>query len=330
VTAASSSSPPHGADIVAYIDGGARGNPGPAGFGVHIERPDGTLVEEFCESIGVATNNVAEYRALIAALEWARRHQHRAVHVRSDSQLLVQQMLGAYRVKNPGLLPLHAEARRLQREIGHVTFEYVPRAQNADADRLANEAMDAAGSKVDKVAEVGKQGLRGGRVSTANAHTVKPKVAAAVRSDDPFTSTERDVRMFIYRHFLETTRAPSASTIAAAVNAREEVVASALRRLAELHAIVLAPASIEIWMAHPFSAVPTPYPVTIAGRTYWANCAWDAAGVMSLAGDGESRTRCADCGADIGFAVERGRVSGGGVVHFAVPPRRFWENVAFT
>ena len=313
--------PPRAAAIIANIDGGARGNPGPAGFGVHVERPDGTLVEEFCESIGVTTNNVAEYRALIAALEWARRNEHRAIHVRSDSQLLVQQMLGAYRVKNPGLLPLHAEARRLQRDIGHVTFEYVPRAQNADADRLANEAMDAA---------EGKEPARGTRTPIAKAEKIAPNVAAATHDDDPFTSTERDVRLFIYRHFLETTRAPSAATIAAAVNASHDVVSSALRRLADLHAIVLAPASIEIWMAHPFSAVPTPYPVTIAGRTYWANCAWDAAGVMSLAGDGESRTRCADCGEQVGFAVQRGRVSGDGAVHYAVPPRRFWENVAFT
>ena len=94
--------------IVAYIDGGARGNPGPAGYGVRIERPDGTLVEEFCEAIGVATNNVAEYRALIAALEWARSRGHRAVHVWSDSLLLVEQMRGRYKVKNAGLPPLYA------------------------------------------------------------------------------------------------------------------------------------------------------------------------------------------------------------------------------
>jgi probable phosphoglycerate mutase len=133
-----------GPEIVAYIDGGARGNPGPAGFGVRIETPDGTLVEEFSESIGVATNNVAEYRGLLAALEWARTHGHRSVHVRSDSLLLVQQMLGNYKVKNPGLQPLHARARMLAHEIGKVTFEHVGRAKNAHADRLANAAMDEA------------------------------------------------------------------------------------------------------------------------------------------------------------------------------------------
>ena len=130
--------------VVAYIDGGARGNPGPAGFGVRIEEPDGTLVEEFAESIGVATNNVAEYRALLAALEWAKRHGCGGLHVRSDSLLLVQQMLGNYKVKNAGLQPLHAQARALAHAIGRVTFEHVGRALNAHADRLANTAMDDA------------------------------------------------------------------------------------------------------------------------------------------------------------------------------------------
>jgi len=130
--------------IVAYIDGGARGNPGPAGFGVRIESTDGSLIEEFSESIGVATNNVAEYRGLLAALEWARSHRQPQVHVRSDSLLLVQQMLGTYKVKNPGLQPLHAKARLLANEIGRVTFEHVGRAHNAHADRLANTAMDEA------------------------------------------------------------------------------------------------------------------------------------------------------------------------------------------
>jgi ribonuclease HI len=130
--------------VVAYIDGGARGNPGPAGFGVRIEQADGTLIEEFSEAIGVATNNVAEYRALLAALEWAQRHGRDELHVRSDSLLLVQQMLGNYKVKNAGLQPLHAKARVLAHAVGHVTFEHVGRALNAHADRLANTAMDSA------------------------------------------------------------------------------------------------------------------------------------------------------------------------------------------
>lgn len=128
--------------VVAYIDGGARGNPGPAGYGVRIEYPDGTLVDEFCDSIGVATNNVAEYRGLLAALEYAAAHGYPAVIVRSDSLLLVKQMLGEYRVKHPGLQPLYRAATALVSRFRRVTFEHVDRLRNAHADRLANEAMD--------------------------------------------------------------------------------------------------------------------------------------------------------------------------------------------
>ena len=133
--------------IVAYIDGGARGNPGPAGFGVRLETPDGTLVHECSEAIGVATNNVAEYRGLLAALDWARANGYHTVHVRSDSLLLVQQMNGNFKVKHPGLQPLYARARLLALEIGRVTFEHVGRALNAHADKLANLAMDAAAKR---------------------------------------------------------------------------------------------------------------------------------------------------------------------------------------
>jgi ribonuclease HI len=128
--------------LVAYIDGGARGNPGPAGYGVRLERPDGSLVEEVCASIGIATNNVAEYRGLLAALEYAAAHRFAVVTIRSDSLLLVKQMMGEYRVKHPGLQPLHQAARRLVAGFTRVTFEHVGRALNADADRLANAAMD--------------------------------------------------------------------------------------------------------------------------------------------------------------------------------------------
>ena len=111
---------------------------------MRIEDEGGALVEEFGASIGIATNNVAEYRGLLAALEWARRHGHHALHVRSDSLLLVQQMLGNYKVKHQGLQPLHARARLLAHEIGRVTYEHVRRESNAHADRLANAAMDGA------------------------------------------------------------------------------------------------------------------------------------------------------------------------------------------
>ena len=132
-----------GGAATANIDGGSRGNPGPAGYGVRIEREDGTVVE-LKESLGICTNNVAEYNGLLAALRWAAGDGVTRLRVRSDSELLVKQMKGEYRVKNPGLQPLYEEARSLARQIGRVTFEHVRREFNKDADRLANEAMDDA------------------------------------------------------------------------------------------------------------------------------------------------------------------------------------------
>ena len=137
-------SPAHAA--VAYIDGGSRGNPGPAGYGVRIELDDGT-VEEMKESLGIATNNVAEYRGLLAALSWAVRTGVDRLRVRSDSELLVKQMRGEYRVKHPALQGLWEQARRLVHRIGDVQFEHVRREFNKDADRLANEAMDEAAAR---------------------------------------------------------------------------------------------------------------------------------------------------------------------------------------
>jgi ribonuclease HI len=130
--------------IIAYIDGGARGNPGPAGYGVRLESADGTVLTELHAPIGIATNNVAEYNGLLAALRSAAEAGHRDVLVRSDSELLVKQMRGEYRVKHPGLQPLHREAQSLIGRFIRVRFEHVPREKNAEADRLANLAMDEA------------------------------------------------------------------------------------------------------------------------------------------------------------------------------------------
>ena len=130
--------------LVAYIDGGSRGNPGPAGFGVRLVEEDGAVVEELHGALGRTTNNVAEYNGLLAALRWAVDRGRTVVHVRSDSELLVCQMRGEYRVKNPGLQPLYRQACALVARIGHVTFEHVPRSLNTEADRLANLAMDEA------------------------------------------------------------------------------------------------------------------------------------------------------------------------------------------
>jgi broad specificity phosphatase PhoE/ribonuclease HI len=134
--------------IVAYVDGGARGNPGPAGFGVRIEQADGTLIEEFAESIGIATNNVAEYRGLIAGLEAAASLGVIDVAVRMDSKLVVEQMSGRWRVKHPDLIPLHRQAGELAAGFNRVSYAWIPRAKNSHADRLANEAMDAAAESI--------------------------------------------------------------------------------------------------------------------------------------------------------------------------------------
>jgi len=130
--------------ITIYTDGGSRGNPGPAGYGVHIVSPDGSALAEIKGALPRATNNVAEYEGLLAGLRWAIERGETQVRVRSDSELLVRQMRGEYRVKNPGLQPLYEEARRLVARIGRVTFEHVRREQNREADRLANVAMDEA------------------------------------------------------------------------------------------------------------------------------------------------------------------------------------------
>jgi ribonuclease HI len=134
--------------IVAYIDGGARGNPGPAGYGVRIESVDGSLIDELHGALGTATNNVAEYNGLLAALRWAVDHDTRELRIRSDSELLVKQMLGEYKVKHPGLQPLAAQARLLMMQLGRVSFEHVRRENNVEADRLSNVAMDESEERI--------------------------------------------------------------------------------------------------------------------------------------------------------------------------------------
>ena len=130
--------------IIAYIDGGARGNPGPAGYGVRIESEAGDVIAELHGALGIATNNIAEYNGLLAALRWAVEHGEPDVHIRADSELLVKQMRGEYKVKHPGLQPLCARARLLIMELGDVRFEHVRREKNKEADRLSNLGMDEA------------------------------------------------------------------------------------------------------------------------------------------------------------------------------------------
>ena len=135
---------PAAADLVllAHIDGGARGNPGPAGYGVHVADGGGATRAEIYGYLGVTTNNVAEYAALLALLEYARGCGAAALTVLSDSELLVRQMSGEYRVKDPRLRVLHAEARRLAAGLPRVEIRHVRREANREADALANRAMD--------------------------------------------------------------------------------------------------------------------------------------------------------------------------------------------
>jgi len=124
-------------------DGGARGNPGPAAYGYVLEAEDGTVLAAHGEKIGVATNNVAEYSALIAGLNKAAELGVEEVDVISDSELMVKQMTGEYRIKNEALQELAAKARQAARRVGKVSYEAVRREHNELADRLVNEALDA-------------------------------------------------------------------------------------------------------------------------------------------------------------------------------------------
>ncbi len=128
--------------MTVHADGAARGNPGPAGIGAVIRGSRGRVLAEVAEGIGVATNNVAEYRAVLEGLRRARDLGATQVNVRSDSRLLVEQLSGRFRVKNPTLVRLHADVRNVMRTFEQVLFEHVPREFNRDADRLANRGVE--------------------------------------------------------------------------------------------------------------------------------------------------------------------------------------------
>jgi ribonuclease HI len=129
----------------ANIDGAARGNPGPASYGVVIRRPDGTPAEALGKYIGRHTNNVAEYYALIAALDYAAANGIKRLRVYSDSQLIVNQIKGLYKVKHPDLRPLHERAKKQAAGLEAFTIQYIPREQNREADAAANAALDNTG-----------------------------------------------------------------------------------------------------------------------------------------------------------------------------------------
>jgi len=128
--------------FTAHCDGGSRGNPGPAGYGAVVEDSQGRVAARLSEYLGKQTNNYAEYSGLVAVLNWAAAHGVKRLRVVSDSELMVKQMKGQYRVSSPSLLPLWEEARRLARTLDAFQMTHTLRAGNAEADRLANEAMD--------------------------------------------------------------------------------------------------------------------------------------------------------------------------------------------
>ena len=128
--------------LVLHVDGGARGNPGPAAIGVVVSAPDGAVVTTYGAKIGEASNNVAEYRALLRGLELAAEHGAREIHIVNDSELIARQVSGVYRVKHPAMQELHRQALAALGAFERWSIESVPRSENAEADRLVNDALD--------------------------------------------------------------------------------------------------------------------------------------------------------------------------------------------
>lgn len=178
------SSPPAGVHI-ANIDGASRGNPGPASYAVVLRDPQGKIVLELAKNIGRETNNVAEYFALLAALDYATTHNIAALRIRSDSELLVRQMQGRYKVKSADLKPLHERAAKLARQLQYFAIEHVRRELNRDADALANVALDSAG-----VAKFEDRKTRIEPTQSAQRATPTPLAATA----DPRQYPSRSIR----------------------------------------------------------------------------------------------------------------------------------------
>jgi ribonuclease HI len=153
----------------ASIDGASRGNPGPASYAVVVRGPNGETVYEVGKYIGRVTNNIAEYYGLIAALDYASTHGIQSLRVRSDSELLVRQMQGRYKVKSPDLRPLHERASKLAHGLHTFRIEHVMREQNSEADRLANAALDATGGRSGRSEAAESGGNAGPRVDPLGA-----------------------------------------------------------------------------------------------------------------------------------------------------------------
>jgi ribonuclease HI len=168
--------------ITAYCDGGSRGNPGPAGYGVSIEDGSGRPIADLSEFLGVKTNNFAEYSGLLAALEYALMHGHPRLRVVADSELMVKQMKGQYQVKSPDLRPLWEEAKRRVAGLERFEIQHVLRGKNRRADALANQAMDRGTGKL--VREVGREG-GGPPKSSATSATRPHLVTSTARPSRP-------------------------------------------------------------------------------------------------------------------------------------------------
>jgi ribonuclease HI len=173
---------PKSAPAAAYrfnIDGGSRGNPGPASYGVVVRDAGGKIVAELKKYIGRMTNNVAEYYGLIAALDYAESHGIRALRIEADSELLVKQMRGQYKVKSEDLQPLFERARKMAAAFDSFRIDHVYREQNRDADRLANEAMDEAEGKTATKADAKPAASK---TAASPSKTEKPKAEAAAKT----------------------------------------------------------------------------------------------------------------------------------------------------
>jgi probable phosphoglycerate mutase len=184
--------------FIANVDGASRGNPGPASYAVIVRGPDGTTCFEAGKYIGRTTNNVAEYYALISALDYAVAQGIDRLLVRSDSELLVRQMEGRYKVKSPDLRPLHEHARKLARGLAYFAVEHVPRERNRDADELANIALDRTSSSG------GANAIGGAKLDPKAGEKPEPEDAAnrgakASARSSPRTSGERPIERAIER-----------------------------------------------------------------------------------------------------------------------------------
>ena len=145
------------------------------------------------------------------------------------------------------------------------------------------------------------------------------------------TELDRDVRAAVYRLFMDTGHAPVAAELSKELDETPARVEAALQRLHDAHILVLAPGTPYIWMANPFSALPTPYTATVAGKTFWANCIWDGLGILAMLGiDGTVDAYCPDCADPLRVEVRDGEIlASDHVIHYTVPARKWWDDIGF-